>query len=268
MKIPSIPGVEPFEARRLMALALDVPVSQLGLIDTVHPRVRVRFDALVDRLLIGEPLQYIEGTVEFGPLELKIDARALIPRPETENMWDLIVRDISTSDDAEPKVIVDLCTGSGNLALALKWAYPESRVIGTDLSVDAIELAQENKELTGLDVEFHRGDLFDPLDRSLIGSVDLLVANPPYVGEFEDLPAVVRDYEPLDALFAGPDGLRVIERITSEMGEWLAPGASVFIEIGETHAKAVADMMSPLQARIEKDQSGRPRYAIGYYVTR
>ncbi|MBT8200837.1 MAG: peptide chain release factor N(5)-glutamine methyltransferase [Acidimicrobiia bacterium] len=268
MKTPSIPGVEPYEVRRLMALALDVPVSQLGLIDTIHPKVRARFDALVDRLLIGEPLQYIEGTVEFGPLELNIDRRALIPRPETENMWDLIVRDISTSDVPDPKVIVDLCTGSGNLALALKWAYPESRVIGTDLSADAIDLARENGELTGLGVEFHRGDLFDPLDRSLLGSVDLLVANPPYVGEFEEVPAVVRDYEPPGALFAGPDGLGVIERITSEMGEWLSSGARVFIEIGETHGKAVADMMGPGQVRIEKDQSGRPRYAIGYYVSR
>ncbi len=250
-----------------MALALDVPVSKLGLIETIHPNVRSRFEALIDRLLAGEPLQYIEGTIDFGPLQLKIDNRALIPRPETENMWDLVVRDFAMSDNPDPKVIVDLCTGSGNLALALQWAFPEARVVGTDSSPDAIDLARENNELTGLGAEFLLGDLFEPLDRSLLGSVNLLVANPPYVSEGDDLPAVVSDHEPAQALLAGADGLEVIRRITSQMYTWLAPDGKVFLEIGESHGTAVANLMNQGRTRIENDQTGRPRYAIGYHMT-
>ncbi len=268
MRIPDIPGLELHEIRRLMAVALEVPTHRLGLIEDVHPEVRARFEELAERRLAGEPLQYIEGTVDFGPLRLKVDRRALIPRPETEFMWDLIVRDRASSHLPDPKVVVDLCTGSGNLALALKWALPEARVIGIDVSPAAIELAMENRAQTGLAVEFQVGDLFAPIDTGLRASIDLLVSNPPYVTESEELPPEVQDHEPVQALRAGPEGLDVIIDIVAQMGDWLSPGGKFYLEISPSQAPAVAELIAQqgLETRIENDQSGRQRYAIGYHV--
>ena len=258
MKLPDVPGLERHEVARLMAHALDVPVSSLPLIDSIHPEVRHRFEMLVKRRLDGEPLQYIEESVEFGPLTLTVDRRALIPRPETEHLWDLIVRELA-ADDVTPRVIVDLCTGSGNLALALKWAFPEARVIGTDLSSDALELATENGESTGLEVEWLLGDLFEALPDGL--EIDLLVANPPYVEDSAELPAEVADYEPESALRAGPDGLDALRRIAAELNTWLAAGGRYYLEVGED--QAVGELFPG--ARVETDQTARQRYVIGYH---
>ncbi len=116
------------------------------------------FRANVARWRSGEPLQYIEGDVHFGPIVLRIDPRALIPRPETERLWELAVARLAGIDNA---TIIDLCTGSGNLALALKQEFPGARVIGIDNSEEAIMLAKENAADLGLAVEFVEGDLFD-----------------------------------------------------------------------------------------------------------
>ena len=160
----------------------------------------------VTRRAAGEPLQYLEGLVEFGPVELLVDERALIPRPETEAVWDEARRMLGEA--GRGTVIVDLCTGSGAMAMALKTVFPEAKVFATDLSEDALALAKENAARLGLDIQFSHGDLFEALPKSIYGRIDLLVSNPPYVteGEWEALPSDVRDYEPSRALVAGPDG--------------------------------------------------------------
>lgn len=234
------------ELRRLRAVAADGEM----------------LDALVARRLAGEPLQYLEGSVQFGPLELGIDRRALIPRPETERLWELAVERLG---DAGPgTVIVDLCTGSGALALALKHAFPEARVYGTDLSEEALMLAKENAAATGLDVEFLHGDLFAALPGRLQGRIDLLVANPPYVADAEvaSLPTDVRHHEPRMALTSGPTGLEVIRRIADDGYWWVGIGGWVVCEIGETQGAAVERLFGHFDREIERDLTGRDRYVI------
>lgn len=179
----------------------------------------------------GEPLQYLEGRVQFGPVEVAVDARVLIPRPETEYMFDLAAKGA-----VAPRVIVDLCTGSGALALALRRVFPAARVIGTDNSVAALSVARSNgTEVEWLQVEWFEGDLFAALPEDLQGEIDLLVANPPYVaaGEWGALPADVQR-EPVEALVAGPNGTEVVERILTELEVWMSPGGQAWVEIGES----------------------------------
>lgn len=215
-------------------------------------------EELVARRLGGEPLQYIEGTAAFGPLDLVVDERVLVPRPETEGLFE-----IATKMVRNPEVIVDLCTGSGALALALKNAFPTAAVFATDVSEDAVEVAIQNKYRNRLDVYFALGDLFDPLPASLFGEIDLMVANPPYVSEreFPLLPDDVQR-EPRMALVAGPTGLEVIRAIGATAADWLRPGGVVVCEIGETQAVAASNAFLNLPTVVRQDLAGRDRYVV------
>lgn len=209
----------------------------------------------------GRPLQYLEGTAAFGPLELVVDERVLIPRPETEQLWELAVRLVRT-----PGVVVDLGTGSGALALALAHAFPSARVFGVDLSSSALDVARLNGERLGLDVEWRHGDLWAALDPDLAGTVDLVVSNPPYIaqGEWELLPADVRQ-EPRAALVAGPTGLEVLQRIAAGADRWLAPGGWVACEIGESQGSRSRELFAArlTDVRIAVDLAGRDRFVVG-----
>jgi len=215
-------------------------------------------DELIARRASGEPLQYIEGSAAFGPIEVAVDRRVLIPRPETEGLYEL-----ATSMVRKPEIIVDLCTGSGALALALKKEYPSAAVFGTDISPEAIEVATDNREATGLQVYLAEGDLFDPLPAAILGSVDLIVANPPYVAEvdFADLPRDVQN-EPRIALVAGPSGLEVIQAIGAAAEVWLRPGGVVVCEIGEKQGVSATSSFVDLPAVVRQDISGRDRYVV------
>jgi release factor glutamine methyltransferase len=217
------------------------------------------FNRFVDRRRAHEPLQYIEGTVDFGPVELTVDDRVLIPRPETEYLFEQVVAMVS-----EPGVIVDLCTGSGNLAVALGSTFPGAEIHAVDLSEDAAKLASANAERNGLSISVLVGDLFDPLPDALRGRVDLLVSNPPYLAARE-ITVVPSDVlaEPEMALVAGPDGDEVLARIALEAGEWLSPGGIVACEISEFHGERVAELFSAYDPRIGQDLSGRDRYVFG-----
>ncbi len=242
---PSPSDLPPHEARRLRAVARD----------------DADYRSLAARRLAGEPLQYLEGTVQFGPLELAIDDRALVPRPETEGLWEMAVAALG---DAGPgTVIVDLCTGSGNLALALQHAFPRAQVYATDTSEDAVALAKENAARTRLGVTFLHGDLFDPLPRKLMGRVDLLVANPPYVaeGDYPALPTDVRR-EPRQALVAGPDGTETLARIGADAEWWLAVGGWLLAEIGETQSQRALGLFPGLDREVREDLAGRDRYLV------
>ncbi|MEN8235917.1 MAG: HemK/PrmC family methyltransferase, partial [Actinomycetota bacterium] len=164
-----------------------------------------------------------------------------------------------------PRVIVDLCTGSGNLAIALKHTFPEAIVYATDLSADAVELARENARNAGLDVTILHGDLFEPLPGHLKGRVDLVVSNPPYIAEHEvdALPADVREHEPILALVAGPQGDEVLARLADEVTAWLRPGGVVACEISEFHGEVIAEHFSGVEGEIRNDLSGRNRFVIG-----
>lgn len=213
---------------------------------------------LVARRIGGEPLQYIEGSAPFGPLDLIVDERVLVPRPETEGLYEIASKMVRN-----PEVIVDLCTGSGALALALKKAFPSAAVFATDISADAIEVATENKHRNRLDIYLAVGNLFDPLPASLVGEVDLLVANPPYVSEseFERLPDDVKQ-EPRVALVAGRTGLEVIQDIGASSSRWLRPGGVLVCEIGEGQGSSAASSFFGLPTVVRKDLAQRDRYVV------
>ena len=248
------------EAERLLMAATGKTRAALHRSGSVSNDAAEEFRRLAAARRRGVPLQYLEGSMPFGPVDLAIDRRALIPRPETEQLWELAVH----LADA-PQLIVDVCTGSGNLAIALKHSFPQASVIGCDNSPEALELAEHNAARNGLEVTFLESDLFSALPTQLRGAVDLVVANPPYVAasEFDQLPAEIRDHEPEAALVAGPSGTEVLERIAHEARRWLAPGGMLVAEIGETQGMRVLELFSALDPSLRRDLAGRDRFVVG-----
>ena len=223
---------------------------------------QARLEEIVGRRRAGEPLQYLEGRVPFGPIEVKVDRRALIPRPETEQLWEAAVAALGQAGPGTP--LVDLGTGCGVLALALKKAFPTAPVYATDLSSDALALARENAAANGLEVTFLQGDLFAPLPEDLQGRVELVVANPPYVPEedWERLPDEIRLHEPREALVAGPTGTEVLARIADEAYWWLGTGGRLLCEIGETQGEEALGLFGAYDREVRPDLAGRPRFLV------
>lgn len=235
----------------------EIPEHELNRLEAIAGPSQPLAD-LVARRIDGEPLQYIEGTAAFGPLDLVVDERVLVPRPETEGLFEIAARMVRN-----PEIIVDLCTGSGALALALKKHFPSAAVFATDVSEDAIEVAMLNRHRNQLDVYLAAGDLFDPLPASLLEEVDLLVANPPYVSEieFESLPEDVKR-EPKVALVSGPTGLETIQAIGASASRWMRPGGVVVCEIGERQGVSAASSFVDLPSVVRKDLTGKDRYIV------
>lgn len=250
------------ERRRLLSLVTGEPLAETYEGMELTDRQTRRYRVLTERRLAGEPLQYLEGSVAFGPLTLAIDRRALIPRPETEQLWEL-VRDEVTVAGRPPGLVVDLCTGSGALALALKYTFPSAVVMGSDLSVEALRLAEENGYRTRLEVVWREGDLFDALPLDVRGHVDVLVANPPYVPAGAFLPMEIREHEPTMALYAGPDGTEVLARIAEQARGWLRSGGLVACEIGDDQRQAVKSLFADYAPTIRRDLAGRDRFVVG-----
>ena len=257
---PPPTGLPDHEARRLLQLATGLDAAGVAQRDDLSAEEAEAFADYVERRSSGEPLQYIEGTVQFGPVEVKVDGRVLIPRPETEVLWERATGALGSAD--ENTVIVDMGTGSGALALALKHAFPIARVYATDVDPDAIELARHNVEGAGITVL--TGDLFDALPFGMRGRVDLLISNPPYVAEGDDLPAEVGEHEPARALFAGPVGDEILVRLAEQAFYWVKPGGWVFIEIGESQAARAMELFADFQCVVYEDLAGRPRILAGY----
>ena len=212
-----------------------------------------RFRELVRRRGQREPLAYLLGSWSFRGLELACDPRALIPRPETERLVELALAEIAGVE--APKVL-DLGTGTGAIALAIKAARPESRVTASDRSADALALAAANAERLGLELELLVGDLFEPVEGRRF---DLLVANPPYVGEGDEVDPET-GFEPRDALVAGADGLDLLRRIV--IG---APSDRIALEIGHGQGAAVAAQVAGsgfVDHRIELDLAGLERFVL------
>ena len=224
-----------------------------------------RFRYLASRRVAGEPLQYLEGTVQFGPIEVMVDRRVLIPRPETEQLWERAMEVLPQ----RPCTVVDLGTGSGCLALAIKYRRPEIRVVATDICPDALEVARHNAARLDLDVEFCQGDRLAVLDPSLRGTVGMIVTNPPYVAESEwpGLPPEVRDHEPRLALVMG-DGLDMYRYMSSGAIPWLAPTGVLVSEIGEQQGNDIRRLFDEAGWRtvISRDLAGRDRFLVARLV--
>jgi release factor glutamine methyltransferase len=223
------------------------------------------------RLAKGEPVQYVLGEWDFRRLTLKCDRRALIPRPETEELVTRVLAHLSRLQSAasRPPVVVDVGTGTGAIILSLADEFGgEAAFLGTDVSEEAVELARENAERCGLAgrVKFAVADGLDDFDEP--ECVDVIVSNPPYVESAvcDTLDPRVRDFEPRLALDGGISGLDFYDRYLGDALNILRPGGAVFFEIGEGQGPALARLMADYGfsgVRIEKDFSGHDRYASG-----
>ena len=183
-----------------------------------------RYHGLVARRAERVPLQHIIGSAAFGPVTVCVGPGVFIPRPETESLLEWAVSQPLLRDRAP--VIVDLCTGSGALALALAQSVPAARVVAVDDSEDALDYARRN--LAGTGVELIRADVTQPgLLPELDGQVDLVVANPPYIPDGAELEPEVAKHDPAHALFGGPDGMVVIDAIVGLAGRWLRDPAFI-----------------------------------------
>jgi release factor glutamine methyltransferase len=219
------------------------------------------------RLVAGEPLQYVLGEWDFRSLTLKCDPRALIPRPETEELVTRVLKWLQGNPSGEPRFILDVGTGTGAIILSLAAEFKGPAVfLGTDISEGAISLAKENAAKCALDgrVKFTVMDGLDDFDEPEV--VDVLVSNPPYIESAvcETLDPMVKDFEPRLALDGGVSGLDFYDRYLADALNILKPGGAVFFEIGENQGDAVAKLMEGYgfsDVRIEKDYSGHDRYA-------
>ena len=215
------------------------------------------YTELLSRRLNGEPLQYIEEYIPFYSIQINVDQRCLIPRPETEFLIELIK---NNSDN--PKKILDVGTGTGCIALMLKKLYPESTVDACDISLEALDLAKENAAINNLEINLFQSDLLSDVEEV---DYDIIVANLPYIPTetLTSLESEVVDYEPLLALDGGVDGLLYINRLIKEIEEKVIRNLTLFLEVDTSHATTVLNNLSHWkQVELEKDLVERDRYII------
>ncbi|PYX33163.1 MAG: peptide chain release factor N(5)-glutamine methyltransferase [Acidobacteria bacterium] len=231
-----------------------------------------RYNQAIDRRATGVPAQYITGHQEFWGLDLIVTPAVLIPRPETEHVVETVLELVRTGAAEEsperrsrvfPTHIVDVGTGSGAIALALAKELPAAEIHATDISGDALDVSRANTarhEFSGR-IQFHNADLLGELPR---GEFDFVVSNPPYVGQSEEdeVQLEVRKFEPRNAVFAGPTGLEVIERLIPQARERLRPGGWLVFEISGTIADGVRRLLSDWSnVKITNDLQGIARVA-------
>ncbi len=248
-----------YDAEELAAHLAGTERGRLALLDTPDDGFFDRYRATIAERSRRIPLQHLTGLAAFGPLTLTVGPGVFIPRPETEAMLEWATAQQLPDDP----VIVDLCTGSGALALGLARWRPEARVIGVDDSDAALEYARANAD--GTAVEMLRADVVEPgaLSR-LDGRVDLLVSNPPYVPDGAELDPEVLDHDPSHAVFGGPDGMTVITAIVGLAERLLRPGGLFAVEHDDANSEAAIELISgtagfkDIVAR--RDLTGRPRF--------
>lgn len=256
------------EAREIVSALYDVPrfwpLMNGGL--GVEPAVLERARTAAAKRIQGAPLAYAVGRASFRHMTLDVDERVLIPRPETEQLVDLVLDECSSATGG---IAVDVGTGSGAIAIALAAEGRFSRVYATDISRDAVDVARCNVEASK---SFLRSPV-DVLHGSLLGPVldvraSVVVSNPPYIalGEATSLPAAVRDWEPAVALFSGMDGLRATAQLVREAADVLAPNGLFAIEVDVRRASLVAELVSRERRfhaiRVELDLTGRERFVL------
>ncbi len=264
-----------FKRKGLAQPRADAEVLLAHVLNTERIQLYLRFDQplgphelatyrdAVKRRAGREPTQYITGKQEFWSLDLEVSPAVLIPRPETELLVELGLELLPKPGSK----VLDLCTGSGAVAIALAKEREDLSIVATDRSVDAITLAKRNAARNGLEhrIEFVVMDLFSAL-RSSEACFDCIVSNPPYIGD-EEIPALapeVRDHEPMLALIGGgPAGIGVLSRILADFHPFLEPGGSLLLEIGATQKETLAEKAHALPGRpavaFHKDYAGLTR---------
>jgi release factor glutamine methyltransferase len=247
------------DAEQLAAHVAGTERGRLTLIESIDDEFFVRFHDVVAARSRRVPLQHLTGTAAFGPVVLHVGPGVFIPRPETE----AILEWATAQRLAVEPLIVDLCTGSGALAVALARHWPAARVIGIDDSDAAMDYARRNIE--GAAVELVRADVTTPgLLPELDRRVDLVVANPPYVPDSVPLEPEVARHDPPHAVFGGSDGMAVIAAVVGLAGRWLCPGGLFAVEHDDSTSSRTVELIDgtglfeDIQAR--RDLTGRPRF--------
>ncbi|KXK62366.1 protein-(glutamine-N5) methyltransferase, release factor-specific [Micromonospora rosaria] len=278
-------GVEParVEAELLVAHVLDVPRGRLALADPLGPDQLARLRALVHRRAAREPLQHLTGRAAFRHLELAVGPGVFVPRPETELLagWGIgraraatatrpPAGTVGAGGTVTGPLVVDLCSGSGAIALAVAQEVPAARVVAVERSPEALVWLRRNvaeRAAAGdRPVEVVVGDVTDPdLLAGLAGTVDVLLCNPPYVPRAVAVPPEVAGHDPDEAVFAGADGLAVIRPLVAVAARLLRPGGGLGVEHDDSHGRVVPDLFAAdgrfTDVGDHADLAGRPRYA-------
>jgi release factor glutamine methyltransferase len=225
----------------------------------IEPGFEERYDGLIARRVQRVPLQHLIGTAAFGPVTLRVGPGVFIPRPETEAMLEWAV----AQRFSNRPTIVDLCTGSGALAVALSHHWPDARVVAVDDSDAALDYARRNA--AGTQVELMKADVTMPgVLAELDGQVDLIVANPPYIPDSAGLEPEVAEHDPPHALFGGPDGMIVINSIVDLAARLLRDGGRAAIEHDDTTSALTVEAFTRtgrfVDVTARRDLTGRPRF--------
>ena len=258
----AIARIDPLDADVLVAHALGITKESLyaHAEASLNGAESARVADLVARRAAGEPVAYLRGSKEFYGLRFAVDPRVLIPRPETETLVDAVRAFLRGRG---PRVVADVGTGSGAIAVALAVTEPDVRVLATDVSADALAVARANVAAHGVDerVELRQGDLLAPIEES----VDAVAANLPYLRD-DAVHELVGDrtslaFEPAVAVVAGADGLALIRRCVADLSRVLAPGGAAFFECDPPQARAVAALWAG-PSRVIRDGAGAERVVM------
>ena len=248
--------IDDSDAEWIYSIVLDIPRSELTKRRLVKPSDMRKINEIVDKRLTGRPLWYIIGDVDFYDCKIKVDERALIPRPETEILAQQAVMTVEEGDK-----VLDMCTGSGCIAIAIAQHCKDKKlqITAVDVSDAAIMLASENANYNSVDINFLQSDLFSRVH----GRFNLIVCNPPYIKskEIAELQSEVRDYEPRIALDGGDDGLDFYRRLAKEITRFIARNGILMLEVGEGQAEEVLKLFDKREyAMVVKDFSGVDRF--------
>jgi release factor glutamine methyltransferase len=256
-------------AEMLLSHVLGVPRLKLYMEPDrpASPEEREQFRGLVQRAGKHEPVDYLVGFTPFFAMEFKVSPAVLIPRPSTETLIEYVLQNIRSRDQESPLRIADICTGSGAIAIALAKHLPNAQIIATDISENALTIAQENAQTHGVSdrIDFRQGNLLEPIEGERF---DYLLSNPPYISdtEWQEVAPNVRDYEPTLALRAGEDGLDLIHPLIAEAANHLLPDGKVLIEIAASQdrvAVGLAEKAGLLNIDILQDHDRLPRVIVG-----
>ncbi|HEX9765497.1 MAG TPA: peptide chain release factor N(5)-glutamine methyltransferase [Nitriliruptorales bacterium] len=262
----------------LAAHVLGVPARRLpAALPEADDDALARLDALVERRASRVPVQHLVGVAPFRHLELVVRPGVFVPRPETEVLVGVALELLRTRPGT--RTVLEPCTGTGAIALALASEEPDLHVVATDVDPAAVSLACRNLARVrsgdagvdglqaGSTVEVLEGELLSPVSHDLRGAIDLLVSNPPYlpIGDRDAMPPEVAEHDPSVALFGGEDGFEVLDRLLAEARAWLVPGGAVVIEIDDRRgadAAARASAAGLRGARVLRDLTGRDRVLV------
>ncbi|MGW0640389.1 peptide chain release factor N(5)-glutamine methyltransferase [Nocardia salmonicida] len=262
------------DAENLAAHVLGTERMRLALIPMVELEIADRYRALIEQRAARIPLQHLTGTSAMGEIDLAVGPGVFVPRPETELLFAWALAYLETLPRDHAPIIVDLCTGSGALALAIAHARPDAEVHAVELDPEALAWARRNADARiaagDTPVTLYAGDVTDPaLLTALTDTVDLVVANPPYIPDAAILDPEVADHDPHRALFGGPDGLDVIRAMIPTIARLLRAGAATAIEHDDTNGGGVAALLAAAGCTdvVEHtDLADKPRFVVARTV--